>query len=172
MSKQFHPEDRQRLMIAGFIMVAEEVSKRLTHSLRRFRQGRLRKVCKPNRNVCRVFELGRRQCPRFKGANQLLHFIIGAKIFRLHVSATYTFLSSVYPSIAAIPRSRPIPLCLNPPNGASTCTLLCELTLTTPLSIRRETRNALLRSLVQSEALNPYGELFTSRSICSSSVNG
>src|SRR5262245_55026290 len=70
-------------------------------------------------------------------------------------SATYTFFSSVYPSIAPIPRSRPRPLCLNPPKGASTCTLLCELTLNTPLSTCREMRSARFRSFVQSEPLRP-----------------
>src|SRR5438045_3676390 len=127
--QQFHPEDRQRFMITGFIVVTEKKSKRLAHSFRRFRQWRFRKVRKPNRDMGRVFEFGNRQLPRFKGGDQQPHFTIGAKIFRLHVRAMYTFLSSVYPSIAAIPRSRPIPLCLNPPKGASTCTLLWELTL-------------------------------------------
>src|SRR5213592_4511305 len=55
--------------------------------------------------------------------------------------------------MAPMPRSRPMPLCLNPPKGASTCTLEWELMLSTPLSTRRATRSARFRSFVQSDPL-------------------
>ncbi len=57
--------------------------------------------------------------------------------------------------MAVMPRSRPRPLCLKPPKGASTWTLELLLMLRTPLSTRRATRRARLRSLVQMEPLRP-----------------
>lgn len=50
-----------------------------------------------------------------------------------------TFFISVYSSIARMPSSRPTPDMPYPPNGASTCTELFELTLTTPARSARVT---------------------------------
>ena len=68
--------------------------------------------------------------------------------------------------------SRPNPDCSIPPNGVETRTELFELTLRTPASTARATRNARAPSCDQIEPERPYGVSFAIRIASASSAKG
>src|SRR3954454_895223 len=86
--------------------------------------------------------------------------------------ARNTFLTSVKPSNASGPSSRPRPDCFMPPNGVQYRTDEWLLTLSAPVSTARDTRSARPRSRVHSEPDRPYSVSLASRIASASSRNG